>query len=337
MLKHEALFKCKLCDFTTTWSDNVKRHTESKHLLLKHHCDKCSYVGNNLRSLKHHMKKHKGLVFSCENCPFISSTREKLYRHGRSCAVSSDQQQVFKCEDCSFEYSAMWKLKRHTKDNHNDSWLFCDMCQFMSKSKIKIRNHKSSCHTSFVCHVCHKEEKSQYLIHKHIATEHTGDWSVPTKCDECDFVGRNERSLQYHKKKHEGKLYCCDKCPYTAPTKDQLRSHANSTHGELKLKCDFCDYKFPALWRLKQHVQRRHSFPKPKKARKRKNKPVEAFEKAFEDEEMQQLVDDQYFEKASDDFEVLESMTIEVVEAKLDYALDHIVKTEDSVLFEISI
>ena len=57
---------------------------------------------------------------------------------------------------------------------------------------MKIRSHKSS------CHVCQKEEKSQYLIHKHIATEHTGDWNFPTKCEECDFVGRYERSLQWH-------------------------------------------------------------------------------------------------------------------------------------------
>ena len=86
----------------------------------------------------------------------------------------------------------MWKLKRHAKDNHTDSCFFCDMREFMSKYKMKIRSHKSS------CHVCQKEEKRQYLIHKHIATEHTGDWNFPTKCEECDFVGRYERSLQWH-------------------------------------------------------------------------------------------------------------------------------------------
>ena len=78
---------------------------------------------------------------------------------------------------------------------------FCDMCEFMSKHKIQIRIHKSS------CHVCQKEEKSQYLIHKHIATEHTGDWNFPTKCEECDFVGRYERSLQWHMDQASDKKY----------------------------------------------------------------------------------------------------------------------------------
>ena len=48
-----------------------------------------------------------------------------------------------------------------------------------------------------------------------------------------------------------------------SPTKAQLRSHMNSKHGELKLKCEFCYYKFPCNWRLKQHTERRNSSVKP--------------------------------------------------------------------------
>jgi len=324
LIKHKILkhsdkltkFKCTMCDFSSVWSDNLKRHIESKHESSQYMCNICFYIGPNQRSFKHHMKRHEGKVFNCDNCDYSSPTHAQLYAHTRDCSKSD---QLEKCDECDFECTSMQKLRRHRDAKHGNLWFFCDMCDYVGKTKDQIRNHKANSHTIFVCHVCQKEEKSQYLIHKHIATEHIGEWDVPSACDQCDFVGKNKRSLQYHKKKHEGKIYSCAKCNYTAPTMEQLRNHKNSKHGVLKLSCDFCDFKCSVNWRLKQHVLRRHSFPKPEKVgRKRKVKSA-------------------LMPKKSDNEVQIDIKLEDEGKAELKHALDHIVNTDEPVLYEVSI
>ena len=117
-----------------------------------------------------------------------------------------------------------------------------------------------------MCSICHHEERSRYLIDKHIA-KHSDKPEESFRCDKCSFVGLNKRSLQYHQKKHEEKYYFCGKCNNLSQTKAQLQSHMNSKHGELKLKCEFCYHKFPCNWWLKQHTERRHSSFKPARSK----------------------------------------------------------------------
>ena len=101
------------------------------------------------------------------------------------------------------------------------------------------------------------------MMNKHIQT-HPGYEQPQTDnvCDKCDFVGKNLRSMQYHQKKHLGKIFPCDNCDFSTSTLEQLKSHFSNKHGQLQFNCDFCEFKFPVKWRLKQHTERRHSDQK---------------------------------------------------------------------------
>ena len=159
-LKHSdklAKFKCNMCDFSSVWSLDLKRHIETKHQSSQSMCTICSYVGPNQRSFKHHMKKHEGKVFNSGNCDYSSSTQAQLYANTRDCGKSD---QLVKCDKCEFECTSIHKLKRHGIDKHENSLLCCDMCEYIRQTKAQIRNHKASFHNFFVCHVCQKEEKS---------------------------------------------------------------------------------------------------------------------------------------------------------------------------------
>jgi len=211
---------------------------------------------------------------------------KKTSNHDSNGFGTHQTQEILKCKYCDF--TSVWavNIKRHTESKHDNNEYPCSVCSYVGQNIRSFKYHmmkhrekveggsaknrvgslkKGLQNKTYVCHICQKAERSQYLLQKHIASAHTGDWNIPVKCDLCDFIARNKRGLQYHMKKHEGMLYLCDKCSYTSPTKDQLRNHTNSKHGELKIKCDYCDFKFPAKWRLEKHMKRIHSNQKSNK------------------------------------------------------------------------
>ena len=85
-----------------------------------------------------------------------------------------------------------------------------------------------------MCSICHHEERSRYLIDKHIA-KHSDKPEESFRCDKCSFVGLNKRSLQYHQKKHEEKYYFCGKCNNLSQTKAQLQSHTWRTKVKVRV------------------------------------------------------------------------------------------------------
>jgi len=263
--KCRKLFRCEKCDYSSINSYDVKRHFLALHDEAMYMCNTCSYVGSNTRSLQRHMKKHEGRIYKCENCEYSSLTLEQLKLHNKE-----KHCELVKCSECEHKCPSGWRMKRHLEAKHKNNLFKCPLCDFVASSKSLLVSHNTCVHTVFTCSICHHEERSRYLIDKHIAT-HSDMPEESFPCDKCSFVGFNKRSLQYHQKKHEGKSYFCGKCNYMSQTKAQLQSHINSKHGELKFQCEFCDFKFPCNWRLKQHTERRHSF-KPVKSKKGRGK-----------------------------------------------------------------
>ena len=104
-------------------------------------------------------------------------------------------------------------MKRYLRNKHKNNSSMCHFCDFVARSKILLVVHKICVYSMFICSICHIEERSKYLVDKHIAT-HTNKPEESFPCDKCPFVGLNKRSLQYHQKKHEGKTYFCGKCNY---------------------------------------------------------------------------------------------------------------------------
>jgi len=257
--KHRRVVKrigCEYCEFTSVWKSDVKRHIESKHNEVKSFkCSECPYLAKNPRCLQRHMEKHAGKIFNCIECEFTSVTTQGLKYHTREKHCEAER---VKCTECEYEAPAGWRIKRHMDEKHGKQLFQCSVCGEKVKSKSALYNHKVRDHSQFVCSICHIEETSKYLMTKHFAT-HTGSDETNSACDQCTFVGKNKRSLQYHQKKHKGEYYFCQKCDYSSPTLEQLKSHSNFKHGESRFECEHCHLKFKANWILMQHRDRKHS------------------------------------------------------------------------------
>ena len=57
-------------------------------------------------------------------------------------------------------------------------------------------------------------------------------------------------------KKHEGRIFKCEKCDYSSLTFDLLKLHTKEKHCEPRQndKCSECEY----AWRMKRHLQAKH-------------------------------------------------------------------------------
>ena len=81
------------------------------------------------------------------------------------------------------------------------------------------------------------------------------------KCDQCDYVGKNDELLRRHKNRmHLEKKKNCDICSVQCEDEDQLALHMTEHFDPLenKYKCDQCDYKGELLKHLKKHKYAQH-------------------------------------------------------------------------------
>ena len=87
------------------------------------------------------------------------------------------------------------------------------------------------------------------------------------KCNYCDVVCANARSLWQHLKTHYGeKPYICKQCDFAFVQAGHLRIHLRTHSGTKPFKCNQCD--FADVWRsdLGKHLKT-HSGTKPHKCK----------------------------------------------------------------------
>ena len=85
-------------------------------------------------------------------------------------------------------------------------------------------------------------------------------------CPNCDAVKKNQNTMYYHMKKHEGKLpFECDICKKDFVQKSSLELHKLSKHKNLKeevhdYECVFDNCKFTSLTKANRriHCLRKH-------------------------------------------------------------------------------
>jgi len=194
--------------------------------------------------------------------------------------------------ECDFQSCKTDVLKKHIyKVHENPSSYSCDECDFMSLKIDYIRLHKKMVHGErdrVKCHYdgCDYSAKWKGGVNQHIRRVHEG---VRFPCDQCDFVGLENRHLKYHIKKshqvsqifscslcdykttsdekylkihvnskHRGILFACDQCDYKAPTNKELKRHKNGKHLGILHDCPHCDFKASFKTNLKKHIERLH-------------------------------------------------------------------------------
>ena len=147
--------------------------------------------------------------------------------------------------------------KRNRKDK---KLLTCSNCSFQTNSEQGLKIHMKKKHTVVVetddpkpCHLCDKQCKSSLDLKKHLIT-HTYKQAT-YKCDECDFVGQNEVTMEVHNGKHHSEKFECGLCDSEMKNLESLETHLNTCES---FRCYRCLGRYKTLKEVKNHFPEVH-------------------------------------------------------------------------------
>ena len=118
-----------ICNFTTSYKQNLAIHMKSKHSDLKNdfHCDQCGSNFTVKTSLTRHILKVHGQApeVVCEFCDFKTKFENNLRRHkeqkheiiGKGTGISG--RQLYSCKRCDFSTFDQNSMYNHNSTSHN--------------------------------------------------------------------------------------------------------------------------------------------------------------------------------------------------------------------------
>ena len=249
--------------------------------LLKnvHKCKVCPYLTTSVFLMVNHMKRHRSSItpFNCEtsnietyycsNCDFQTELTlhfkqhiEESHRVKRQKQQLSNVEYIFKnymCPKCKFETHFLMKWRQHTMECMGRKKkrvkritkillkrFECDQCDFKSKYKRSLNNHKISKHLKddeilwYKCEECSFRSKQQEHLKKHIMMQHLDDKDVKWfKCQECPYKTKRQHLVKQHIIIHHSngqdiKCYECPQCPYKTYLKSYLTNQMRTQKSD---------------------------------------------------------------------------------------------------------
>ena len=184
-------YPCKICDKTYSQMLSLQRHIESIHEGRRWTCKTCGKSFNKSGNLRTHEKTHLGKKYTCEECQkeYLS---ENNYKHHMKYVHGSQRHKCLQCEKC---YKTKNHLNRHIDNSHRILKVKCDLCNREFNSDNLNRHMKHS--------------------HGHNTLKH--------KCNICEQEYKSTRSLNQHRRLHEGSLVKCDICNVTMSANSMYR------------------------------------------------------------------------------------------------------------------
>ena len=138
-----------------------------------------------------------------------------------------------------------------------DKKMFCDQCEFQTKSIEQLTSHKRDVHirAALLCKTCNFEasNKEQLSIH-----EKTHGKLARFKCDQCPFIADTKHSLETHK--HDEHIYTCEQCKFEDKREENVLNHIIAQHSTIT--CELCDYSTSSEENLALHETNIHKRTK---------------------------------------------------------------------------
>lgn len=149
-------------------------------------------------------------------------------------SAPQSQEKVFKCVECSYQTNVKGSLKAH-EETHNKS-ICCETCckKFTLHRTLKFHQllYKHGSYLAppnFVCGECEKSCSREVCLRTHQIRVHD---TTEVKCEDCDKIFKNQRSMQKHKNQVHAERKSCVVC------RNRVRPHYMWTHMKLHKNFD---------------------------------------------------------------------------------------------------
>lgn len=205
-------------------------------------CVDCKSTTRNPRLyLEHRRDFHKEpiSIHECEYCVYASKHSQKLARHLRTVHrdvvqdmnVQASNNFDESCESIPGSFQAL-----HTGKNTRLST--CKLCGLYTVSKTVLMEHVRSQHPDVRIYECDQCDYSHYIRDRY-NRHHRYHSMNQIRCKMCEFQTIYRWNLERHMRHHIDTIslgFRCNKCNFTASTKQSITAHEIAHHSGLQPK-----------------------------------------------------------------------------------------------------
>ena len=152
--------------------------------------------------------------------------------------------------------NSLKKEQNKSENNH----IKCDQCDFTTTSTKGLKTHVRRKHPSIsqevfplACELCTEELKSKNEMRLHmISHSYIMKENNDLKCEHCDFIGKNDWTMQMHYGKSHSKIMECGLCQFVPKDLENLNIHLKTCET---YECDTCDHVTKTIANMKKHIR----------------------------------------------------------------------------------
>ena len=251
--------------------DKIEKQLQKKLEALENSYEaKIEHLEKQLKTMASHVSEKDSLILSLKKQ--VEVFENKLTKHEKETKnlkskfekfeMAAKKEELIQCPDCDFVASSKQGLKVHVKRKHT--------------SKIECNPDK--------CEVCDekfewngkpwvKERKEKHIL----SHAYKGQHELKFKCDECEFWGPNQLTMEVHVKKIHCENIRCRLCDdYEAKDKESLDIHLSTCEN---FECFMCGKGFKTVGDIKEHINKEYDG---KNTRITHSKPSRKFPEFFD-------------------------------------------------------
>ena len=151
-------------------------------------------------------------------------------------------------------------VKNHQKKKIRPESLICSVCDFEAATKQGLKTHIKRKHTEIEketfpkeCDFCEKTFETTKDMKNHMKSHSYKETNF--KCEDCNFCGKNELSMEVHFGKNHSENFECGLCEYKAQDLEELELHLFTCEI---YECYKCELRVKKLSDMKRHKDENH-------------------------------------------------------------------------------